>query len=90
MKRFLSRITYLLDAMTGFLEECLDLMGVPKGISYDSLSYTEQLRFKICNELDSDGYVEVNLRYFDRATRERVLEALSMLAKKYGVDYDVV
>lgn len=65
-------------------------MGVPKGISYDALSYTEQLRFKICNELESDGHVDVDLRHFDKKTRDRVIHALAVLAKKHGVWYDVV
>ena len=73
--------------MSGFLEECLSLMGVPKGISYDALSYTEQLRFNICNKLDSDGHADVDLRHFDKKTRDRVIYALAQLSKKYGVWY---
>ena len=83
-------MTQLYNAMSEFLEECLSLMGVPKGISYDALSYTEQIRFNICNKLDSDGYAEIDLRHFDRKTRDRVIHALAVLAKKYGVWYDVV
>jgi cytidylate kinase len=70
----------------GIFNECLDELGLNKDIDYDSMSYSEQERYKICVRLLRAYDIVIDASVFDKETLKKIMNYLN----EKGVWYEVV
>ncbi len=70
----------------GVFNECLDELGLNKDADYDSMSYSEQERYKICVRLLRAYDIVIDASVFDKETLDKITNYLN----EKGVWYEVV